>query len=278
MIINANTRVTGLIGYPVEHSLSPLMHNAAFDSLGLNYCYVALPVKIEALPEAIRGIKALSFTGCNVTVPHKQNVIPLLDEIDEEARFIGAVNTIKNEEGRLKGYNTDGRGFMESLKEEGVEAEGKDIFIIGAGGAARAIGYYLAQVASRVCIFDIDTAKAMTLVNDLKKIKESVVFVDSLTRIKTSDIIINATPLGLKEDDPLPLDLNYLNKNHIVYDLIYWDTMLLREARSLGCKTINGLGMLLWQGVLAFKIWTGITPPVDIMKEVLLKGMEKNNA
>lgn len=275
MRINATTRVTGLIGYPVEHSLSPLMHNAAFDSLGLNYCYVALPVKPEVLPEAIRGIRALNFVGCNVTVPHKQNVIPLLDEIDEEARFIGAVNTIKNGEGRLKGYNTDGRGFMESLKEEGVNVEGKDVFIVGAGGAARAIGYYLAQVASRLCIFDIDTAKAMALVNDLKRIKEGVVFVDSLTRIKTSDIIINATPLGLKEDDPLPIDLNYLNKNHIVYDLIYWDTRLLREVRSLGCRAINGLGMLLWQGVFAFKIWTGIRPPVDLMKDVLLKGMSK---
>ena len=276
-MINAKTRVTGLIGYPVEHSLSPLMHNTAFDRLGLNYCYVAMPVREEALKDAIKGLKALNFAGFNVTVPHKENVIPLLDDIDEEARFIGAVNTVKNEDGRLRGYNTDGRGFMESLREAGIEVKGKDIFIVGAGGAARAIGYYLVREASRVCIFDIDSGKAISLVNALKGVRDNVVFVDSLSRIRSSDLIINATPLGLKEEDPLPVDLRLLSKDQVIYDLIYWDTTLVREARAIGCRAVNGLGMLLWQGVLAFRIWTGITPPVEIMREVLMQGMGKKD-
>ncbi|HHN65001.1 MAG TPA: shikimate dehydrogenase [Nitrospirae bacterium] len=277
MMINAKTRVTGLIGYPVEHSLSPLMHNTAFDRLGLNYCYVAMPVREEALKDAIKGLKALNFAGFNVTVPHKENVIPLLDDIDEEARFIGAVNTVKNEDGRLRGYNTDGRGFMESLREAGIEVKGKDIFIVGAGGAARAIGYYLVREASRVCIFDIDSGKAISLVNALKGVRDNVVFVDSLSRIRSSDLIINATPLGLKEEDPLPVDLRLLSKDQVIYDLIYWDTTLVREARAIGCRAVNGLGMLLWQGVLAFRIWTGITPPVEIMREVLMQGMGRKD-
>lgn len=276
-MINAKTRVTGLIGYPVEHSLSPLMHNTAFDRLGLNYCYVAMPVREEALKDAIKGLKALNFAGFNVTVPHKENVIPLLDDIDEEARFIGAVNTVKNEDGRLRGYNTDGRGFMESLREAGIEVKGKDIFIVGAGGAARAIGYYLVREASRVCIFDIDSGKAISLVNALKGVRDNVVFVDSLSRIRSSDLIINATPLGLKEEDPLPVDLRLLSKDQVIYDLIYWDTTLVREARAIGCRAVNGLGMLLWQGVLAFRIWTGITPPVEIMREVLMQGMGRKD-
>ncbi len=276
-MINAKTRVTGLIGYPVEHSLSPLMHNTAFDRLGLNYCYVAMPVREEALKDAIKGLKALNFAGFNVTVPHKENVIPLLDDIDEEARFIGAVNTVKNEDGRLRGYNTDGRGFMESLREAGIEVKGKDIFIVGAGGAARAIGYYLVMEASRVCIFDIDSGKAISLVNALKGVRDNVVFVDSLSRIRSSDLIINATPLGLKEEDPLPVDLRLLSKDQVIYDLIYWDTTLVREARAIGCRAVNGLGMLLWQGVLAFRIWTGITPPVEIMREVLMQGMGRKD-
>ncbi len=273
MRINAKTKITGLIGYPVEHSLSPQMHNTAFDHLGLNYCYIAMPVKPEKLSDAIEGVRALNFTGINVTVPHKQNVIPLLDKIDEEARFIGAVNTVKNEDGMLKGFNTDGRGFMESLKEEGIDIRGRDVFIVGAGGAARAIGFYLAKEVSRLCIYDVDREKALSLVSDLKEINREVQSVDSLEKIKGSDMVINATPLGLKKDDPLPLDLSLLRGEHIVCDLIYWDTPLIKEARAIGCKVINGLGMLLWQGVLAFKIWTGINPPVSLMREVLVKGI-----
>ncbi|VAX28828.1 Shikimate 5-dehydrogenase I alpha [hydrothermal vent metagenome] len=274
MSINARTKITGLIGYPVEHSLSPDMHNAAFEHLGLNYCYIAMPVKPEGLSDAVKGIRALNFHGCNVTVPHKQEVIPLLDEIDDEAGFIGAVNTIRNDSGLLKGFNTDGRGFMESLKEAGVDPLGKDIFIIGAGGAARAIGYYLAQRALRLYIFDVDSGKSLPLVRDLKKLNREVFAAEDRDSIRSSDIVINATPLGLKKDDPLPLQMDLLRREQVVCDLIYWDTPLIKGAGEKGCKTVNGLGMLLWQGVLAFQIWTGAVPPVDLMREILVKGME----
>ncbi|NOZ24875.1 MAG: shikimate dehydrogenase [Nitrospirae bacterium] len=274
MSIDARTKITGLIGYPVEHSLSPAMHNAAFEHLGLNYCYIAMPVKPGELPDAVKGIRALNFHGSNVTVPYKQEVIPLLDEIDDEARFIGAVNTIKNDAGLLKGFNTDGRGFMESLKEAGVDPLGKDVFIVGAGGAARAVGYYLAQKALRLRIFDVDSAKSLPLVRDLKRLNREVMVAEDTAGIRTSDIVINATPLGLKRDDRLPFDTGSLGKDQVVCDLIYWDTPLIRDARDRGCKTVNGLGMLLWQGVFAFQIWTGVVPPVDLMRDILVKGMK----
>ena len=271
MKITAKTKITGIIGWPVEHSKSPKMHNSAFNALGLDYCYIAMPVKPEALEDAVKGIRALNFLGINVTLPHKEEVIKHLDVIDEEARFIGAVNTIKNENGVLKGYNTDGRGFMESLREEGIDPKGKNIFLVGVGGAARAVSYYLCQEASRFWLHGRNMKKATTLANDLKKLSSTVAVTETKETIKYADIIINATPLGMKEDDPLPLDPTLLRPDQIVCDLIYWDTPLIKQARQIGCKAVNGLGMLLWQGVLAFKIWTGITPPVEIMREQLLK-------
>jgi len=276
MHINAKTIVTCLLGYPVEHSLSPNMHNAAFEALGLNYCYIALPVHPDALPASIEGIRALDFRGANVTVPHKEKVISLLDEVDEEAAFIGAVNTIVNNNGLLKGYNTDGRGFMKSLDENDIEISGKDVFIVGAGGASRAIGYYLCKSASNVFISDLDKNKASTLSMDLRKINSSVFFTEEKDKLYTADIIINATPLGLKPDDPLPFDTDRLFSTQIIIDLIYKDTPVLKTAAHAGCKTLNGLGMLLWQGVLAFELWTGILPPVEIMRNALLQGFSQS--
>jgi shikimate dehydrogenase len=271
MKINAKTRITGLIGYPVEHSFSPDMHNAAFEELGLNFCYIAMAVSPERLPDAVEGIRSLGFHGINVTVPHKQNIMPLLDDIEDEAQFIGAVNTVKNEGGRLKGFNTDGRGFIESVREAGIDLTGRNVFIVGAGGAARAIGYYISRMASVLNIFDIDSDKASMLADDLGKIEGKVNHIQNLKEAMSADIIINATPLGLKNGDPLPFDTDMLESRQIVCDLIYWDTELLRRARSRGCRTMNGLGMLLWQGAIAFQIWTGISPPVELMRKVLLE-------
>ena len=143
MKISGKTRIVGLFGYPVEHSLSPEMHNAAFDKLNLDYCYVTFPVHPDSLGDAVLSIRALSLGGVNVTVPHKEKVIPFLDGVSEEARFIGAVNTIKNEDGKLTGFNTDGRGFMQSLAEADIRVKDRKVLIVGTGGAARAIGYYL---------------------------------------------------------------------------------------------------------------------------------------
>jgi shikimate dehydrogenase len=278
MAINGKTRLTGLFGYPVEHTLSPAMHNAAFAHLGLDYCYVPFSVHPDRLSQAVEGIRALSLRGVNITVPHKERVIPLLDEIDEEAAFIGAVNTIQNDEGRLTGFNADGRGFMQSLAEAGIDAKGKKVLIVGAGGGARSIGYYLCKEAEKVYFYDLDAMKARSLTQHLKTVSNNAEQADTAwlkdrNFVKGAGIIINATPLGLRPEDPSPLDVSLINQSQAVCDLIYKDTALLKAATAAGCRTMNGLGMLLWQGVLAFEIWTGIKPPVEIMREALLRRM-----
>jgi len=275
MKITAKTKVTGLMGYPVEHSLSPVMHNSAFEALELDYCYVTFSVEPSRLEEAIKGIRALGIAGINVTVPHKEAVIKFLDRIDEEAKEIGAVNTVVNKDGLLIGYNTDGRGFMASLNENCYSPQGKRVFIVGAGGASKAVAYYLSKEASELLIYDIDRQKSLNLVNHLKgHVKVSVAKItvaEDISTIREADIVINATPLGLKPKDPSPVDIELLHKDQLVCDLIYKETRLLREASLKGCQTIDGLGMLLWQGVFAFELWTGKKPPVEVMRKALIE-------
>ncbi len=274
MNVTGNTKVLGIFGFPVEHTLSPLMHNAAFRVLGLDMCYLPFRVTPEDLPEAVNAIRALNFLGVNLTVPHKEKVIPLLDEVDNEALFIGAVNTIVNSNGRLKGYNTDGKGFMSSLSEEKIVIEGRKILIIGAGGASRAISYYLSETAQGLFLYDIDRAKAVSLVNDFKKIRGNVFLIDDIKNVKNFDIVINATPLGLKPEDPLPLNPELITSYMIVCDLIYKKTEFLKEAEKKGVKILDGSGMLLWQGALAFELWTGMKAPVDVMRKALQSGFK----
>ncbi|MBF0458110.1 MAG: shikimate dehydrogenase [Nitrospirae bacterium] len=273
-MITAHTKLAGLIGNPVGHTLSPSMHNAGFKHLGIDCRYLAFDVKPEMLGDAIRGIRALNFIGANITIPYKEKVIQLLDdmhgEIHEEARFIGAVNTIVNDGGRLIGHNTDGRGFMKSLEESRVTIRNKRVFVAGAGGAAKAITYYIAKEAAELRIFDIDTVKLDTLVRDLKKINPEVHAESSANAVTNSDILINATPLGLHLGDPIPIDKTLLKKGIIVCDVIYKDTPLLIEAKKLGCKTVNGLGMLFWQGVIAFELWTQTIAPDEVMFNALM--------
>jgi shikimate dehydrogenase len=277
MKVTGTTKIVGLIGDPVSHSISPEMHNAAFSHLNLDYCYVPFPVKPDMLGQAVDGLRALNVVGANVTVPHKERILPLLDEISPEAAAIEAVNTIANVRGKLVGHNTDGRGFMRSLEDSGIKTKQKNILIIGAGGAARAIGYYLCQECKALYIYNRTLARAERLRQHLTAIRANVFSVDDGSFYKPSflpamNIIINATPLGLLPDDPLPINPALLSKAHIVCDLIYFETPLLQEARKRRCKAINGLGMLLWQGVLAFEIWTGIAPPVEIMRKTLKTG------
>lgn len=271
MQISGRTKITGIFGYPVEHTLSPAMHNAAFKALGLDYCYVPFPVHPDYLKDAVKAIRALNLCGVNVTVPHKEKVMPLLDEINEEASFIGAVNTIVNSEGRLIGYNTDGKGFMQSLIESGISVEGKDILIIGAGGASRAISYYLSQKTKTLYLYNRNKNRAEKLVHDLKKIRNNVTLIENISSIERFHIIINATPLGLKKEDPLPFDTSLLRAEQTVCDLIYKKTRLLEEASKKGCATLDGLGMLLWQGLFAFELWTGKKPQVEVMRNALMK-------
>ncbi|MBF0465532.1 MAG: shikimate dehydrogenase [Nitrospirae bacterium] len=275
-MITAKTKITGLIGYPVGHSLSPYMHNAAFSHLGLDFCYLCFSVHPDHLAKAVYGVRAMDFAGANVTVPHKEKAMAALDEIDEEARFIGAVNTIVNKDGKLIGYNTDGRGFMRSLTEAGISLKGKKVFVVGAGGAAKAITYYIAKEADALSIFDIDVPKLTSLTTHLKTVNSNV-FAEkqNCDAIRNHDVIINATPLGLKPGDPAPFDFSLLSASHTVCDVIYKDTPLIKAAKTLHCPAANGLGMLFWQGVLAFELWTQTTAPVEIMRKALLEVYEK---
>jgi shikimate dehydrogenase len=270
MDVSGKTKIIGLFGFPIEHTLSPAMHNAAFSHLGLDICYLPFRVSPNDLPDAVRAVRALNLIGVNITVPHKEKLIPLLDKVNEEASFIGAVNTVVNNDGILTGYNTDGRGFISSLEERGVKINNKDILVLGAGGASRAISYYLSENASRLSIYDLDKSKAENLINAFAKIRNNVVRLDDIKDIGTPDIIINATPLGLKKDDPLPLNPDLITSKTVVCDVIYKKTGLLQEAEKRGAAAIDGLGMLLWQGVLAFELWTGVKPPVDLMRQALI--------
>ena len=190
---SGKTKITGIFGYPIGHTLSPLMHNSAFKTLGLNICYVAFEVLPGALPDAVRAVRSLNMLGVNITVPHKENVIPLLEKVDKEASFIGAVNTITNSEGTLTGYNTDGRGFMSSLSEQGISVDGQNVVIIGTGGASRAISYYLSEKASGLSLYDIDRPRAEKLAGDLAEIRDNVFLLEDIEDIAGPDKIGRAS-------------------------------------------------------------------------------------
>ena len=277
MDITGKTGVVALLGWPVEHSLSPRMHNAAFAEMGEPLCYVALPVRPEALEDAVLGIRAMGFRGFNLTVPHKEAVMPMLNKLSPEASFMGAVNTVVIDHlGRLTGHNTDGRGFLLSLEEEGIGVKDKRVLIVGSGGASRAVSWCLAEAGAEVHIYDIEPETSSRLVEDLAINFKNVFLLETIedaAETGSMDIIINATPLGLKDNDPLPISAGHLHPGQTVVDLIYWATPLLKAAASKGCGTLNGLGMLLWQGVLASELWTGRRPPVDTMKRELVKSL-----
>ncbi len=270
MQISGKTKITGIFGWPVEHTLSPYMQNAAFSHCGLDYRYLPFLVSPDRLSNAIEAIRSLNMCGVNLTIPHKEASLPFLDSVDEEALAIGAVNTIINTKGRLTGHNTDGRGFATALQEQGITLEGCKALIVGAGGASRAVGHYLSRNAKSLHIYNRTHEKAVALASFLSRTTGNAIVVKDLSFLSDYDIIINATSLGLKDDDPLPLDTDLLSPFQIVCDLIYRQTTLLMKAQQKGCRTANGLGMLLWQGAYAFELWTGTRPPVDVMRTALL--------
>jgi shikimate dehydrogenase len=281
MDINGHTKLVGLIGHPVEHSLSPAMHNSAFAALSLNWCYVPLPVLPERLREAIAGLRALGFVGANVTVPHKEAVMSHLDEVTPEAQAIGAVNTIAMSlavvcEGRNIGYNTDWQGFLTALSEGGFDSQGKRAVVLGAGGAARAAVYALAHAGAQVTILNRTLARAQALVQDFSRLFPSLPFrffsftSQALEKQTTeAHLLVNTTPVGMwpeVDQSPWPEDLGF--PGHLtVFDLVYnpRQTKLLRQARAAGAKGIGGLGMLVHQGAAAFELWTGEKAPVETM-------------
>jgi shikimate dehydrogenase len=283
MMINGKTRVCAIIGDPVEHSLSPVMHNAAFKELGLNLVYVAFTVTSTELKTAVLGAKSLGLRGLNVTMPHKNAIIHYLDEVDSTAKSIGAVNTVLNNQGKLIGYNTDGSGAMIALQENGVYPEEKKLVLLGAGGAAKAIAYQAAQDVEELVILNRTAEKAKKLAEALKsfdaKVKAGTLSSEVLKQeLPTTDILVNATSAGMHPDvdiSPVPSDL--LHSDLSVMDIIYnpLETKLLKDAKSAGAKVVSGIEMLLYQGAVAFEIWTNCPAPVEVMREAALNELEK---
>jgi len=276
--IDAGTRVAGIIGWPVEHSLSPAMHNAAFQALGLNWCYVAFPVRPEHIAGAARGMRALGLAGLNVTIPHKESVMPYLDELTPAARAIGAVNTIRVAEGRLVGDNTDVRGFLDALARAGVVLPSAQALVLGAGGAARAAVYGLLKGGAQVSILARTPARAERLAQDMRAaVKNADVRVVERPPAEVN-LIVNGTPVGMwpehQEESPLPPDIA-LQPGMAVMDMIYrpLETVLLGQARRAGATPISGLDMLVGQGAAAFELWTGAPAPVEVMREACLRAL-----
>lgn len=264
-----------LIGWPVAHSLSPPMQLAGFKAAGIEAEYSLMAVPPEDMASVISGMKN-NFAGWNCTVPHKQSMMKFLDEIDTTARILGSVNTVVNVNGSLKGYSTDGYGMEVSIKESfGQEVKGNSFLFIGSGGAARAVAmYFAAQGASKIAILNRTMAKAVDLVEQIKTINDKVEAVASsiqkpMIRLDDYNVVIQCTSLGLKEKDPSPLEISLLNKNQLVIDMIYKKTAFLNSAAKLGCKTADGRGMLLHQGVRAWEIWTAKKAPVEAMRQAL---------
>jgi shikimate dehydrogenase len=273
--ITGTTQVVGIFGYPVEHSSSPAMHNAAFSQLGLDYVYVPFEVRPGDLERAVDALRAMNIAGVNLTIPHKEAVIPFLDEVSEEVSLIGAANTIKVENGKLMGFNTDAQGFLESLQENRIEPRGTKVLVIGAGGASRAVVCALTQAeVSELTIANRTLERAEELagkMNELAKNIKCVRLSDISAEVENVDLIVNTTSVGMKPDDPPLLDAEVIRPEHKVVDIIYNppETPLLRSARLRGAATLNGMGMLVNQGAISFEIWTGVAPPRELMRKIL---------
>lgn len=269
------TVLTGLFGNPVGQSMSPNMHNAAFSKLKLNFAYMAFAVDKNQLIHAVEAVRALSMRGVNVTIPHKVAIMEFLDEIDREALDIGAVNTIVNNNGKLTGYNTDGKGFVRSLVEEtGVSLTGKRILILGAGGAARAVGVSLAREGvQQITVANRSIEKARELSEHLSQFVPSVsVTLNEHRDLQQVDIVINTTSVGMyPEMDNTPIPKEILHSNLLISDLIYnpFQTKLLKEGQEVGAAIHNGLGMFVHQGALAFELWTGHSAPIELMRSTV---------
>jgi shikimate dehydrogenase len=282
--ISGKTQLIGLLATPISHSLSPKMHNESFAKLGLDYAYLAFDCGKEQLEDVVKGFRALNIRGFNVSMPNKGEIIKYLDKISPAADLIGAVNTVVNDNGILTGHNTDGIGYMHSLKEAGIDVIGKKMTIIGAGGAATAIciqaaldGVKEISVFNRNDRFYSIGEETVKLINEKTNCKAQMFDLadEKILRkeIAESVILTDASPVGMKPLEGLSniTDTSMLRTDLVVSDVVYIPskTKLLEIAESVGCKTVNGLGMMLWQGAEAFKIWTGKDMPVDLVREVL---------
>jgi shikimate dehydrogenase len=262
-MINGHTKIFGILGRPVTHSLSPVMQNAAFRYLKINAVYVAFPV--TDLPQAVAGLRGLAIGGVSVTIPFKEAVIPLIDTLNPQAATIGAVNTVVNRDGLLTGYNTDWLGAVTALQSK-ISLKGQHVLILGAGGASRAIAFGIIQAGGRVTLTDVDQPRATTLVKDLGG---EAIPVNTLGDCPAT-ILVNATPVGMTPDlDGIPIGPDLLGRYEVVMDIVYQPltTRLLREAENRGCATIDGLQMLIHQATAQFELWTGQPAPLDVMAQ-----------
>lgn len=270
---DAETRLYGVIGFPVRHSLSPVMHNAAFKALGINAIYLAFEVPPERLGDAMEGVRALGISGLNVTMPHKGAVIHFLDSLSEDSGEIGSVNTVVNRKGKLEGHTTDGLGARRAL-ERAIELGGRKILIIGAGGAGKAIAYELSK-DNEVVVLNRTLEKA-------KALERFGIMGDALNRenlgkyLEWAEVLINATSVGMNSwETPVPGEM--LRKDLVVMDIVYkpLKTRLLTEAELRGCKTVDGLWMLVYQGIESFRLWTGFKPDEGLMRGAALEGISE---
>jgi shikimate dehydrogenase len=283
LTITGSTTLVGVMGWPVEHSVSPAMHNAAFAALGLDWVYVPMPVYPDHIGEAVRGLRALGFAGANVTVPHKQAVLAHLDEVSHTAQVVGAVNTIAVRDGLLYGDNTDVAGFIASLRDAGFDPEGTYCAVLGAGGAARAVVHALAEAGARqVLIYNRHPNRAYTLCQAMAKFHTAVRFeatsLDAVADIDDdTDLLVNTTARGMwpdTETSPWPRDLP-IPGQLTVCDLVYnpQETYFLSQAKAVGAETVGGLGMLIHQGAAAFELWTGRPAPLAVMQMACLEAL-----
>ncbi len=274
-----------IIGHPLGHTLSPLMHNTAFQELGLPYYYEAEDVPPDGLAEVVGRFRAEGVVGLSVTIPHKEAILPFLDEVDEEVERLGAANTVVLVEGRFVGTNTDGIGFMRSLKEDGgYDPEGRSAVVLGAGGAARAVAAHLAlSGADSVVIANRTLSRAERLATDLARAVGRQCFeplpleaTATAEAIRQADCLINATSVGMAGDRRLPVPAALIEPHLVVYDIVYRPlvTPLLEAALARGASIINGLGMLVYQGAEAFRRWTGQEMPIDIVRSTLEAALE----
>lgn len=276
---DSETSLYGVFGNPVRHSLSPIMHNAAFKSFHMNAVYLAFQIETPQLGLAFEGIRSLGIQGVNLTIPFKEEALEFIDEIPEDLdRGIGAINTVINRGGKLLGYNTDALGFLTSLKEElGFKPEGRSVLVLGSGGAARGVSFALAYAhADRIFIHNRTRERSEGLVDYLSEsFPETAIeplFDFEALKNEKVDLVVNATSIGMKANEAPPMDLHVFKNKVSVYDLTYFpsETLFLKEAKKLGLSLANGLGMLVNQGALAFELWTGQREGVrELMRDTL---------
>jgi shikimate dehydrogenase len=279
MDISGKTRVCGVIGDPIEHTLSPVIHNAAFNHLGLDFVFLAFRVKAADLENAMRGMRGLGIHGLNVTMPHKSTVTAYLDTMDPAVKYLGSANTILNEEGKLSGFNTDGVGALKALRENGTELSKKKVLLLGAGGAAKAIAFSLAREVGELVVLNRADEKAKDLAEALARTLNKKVVGGALSQgaiaenLQDSDVLINATSVGMHPEANQSIVAPRLLRSELtVMDIVYnpIETKLAKVAKAAGAKVVSGVEMLIYQGAASFELWTGHAAPIEVMRKAAL--------